>query len=375
MSANSSHLSDASLSYDLNGNRTDHNGTGATYDEQDRLLTYGGASYSYTLNGELESKTEAGLTTQYHYDLLGNLMQVQLPGGMSIDYLIDGQNRRIGKKVDGVLTQGFLYQDQLNPIAELDGTGNVVSRFVYAEKGNVPSYMVKGGVTYRIISDHLGSPRLIINSSTGEIVQRMDYDEFGNVINDTNPGFQPFGFAGGIYDQHTQLTRFGARDYDAVTGRWTAKDPIGFGGGQLNLYNYVLADPVNFIDTTGLAAGDPINRSGPTDQSGRTGRTGSPISSPPGGSKINNPNTPLPQKAGRKVLNAIAKKATGRMVGVDKYGLWKATPLSWAIGALVTPIEMGCSTLDCDGDGKDDVTGEPLAQSDTTNDTELKDCP
>lgn len=246
----------STYTYDLNGNRVDHNGTGATYDEQDRLLTSGGASYSYTLNGELESRSEAGLTTQYHYDLLGNLMQVQLPSGMTIDYLIDGRNRRIGKKVDGVLVQGFLYRDQLNPIAELDGTGNVVSRFVYAEKGNVPSYMVKNSVTYRIISDHLGSPRLIINSSTGEIVQRMDYDEFGNVTFDTNPGFQPFGFAGGIYDQHSQLTRFSARDYDAQTGRWTAKDPIGFTGGDFNLYGYVMSDPLNWIDPTGLTKQD-----------------------------------------------------------------------------------------------------------------------
>jgi RHS repeat-associated protein len=84
----------------------------------------------------------------------------------------------------------------------------------------------KGGVTYRIVSDHLGSPRLVINTTDGTVAQRMDYDEFGNVILDTNPGFQPFGFAGGLYDQHTGLTRFGARDYDAVTGRWTEKDPI-----------------------------------------------------------------------------------------------------------------------------------------------------
>jgi RHS repeat-associated protein len=79
----------------------------------------------------------------------------------------------------------------------------------------------------------------------------MDYDEFGNVITDTNPGFQPFGFAGGLYDQRTKLTRFGARDYDAETGRWTAKDPVRFPGG-LNFYEYVRNDPVNLTDLDGL---------------------------------------------------------------------------------------------------------------------------
>ncbi|MBF0550837.1 MAG: RHS repeat-associated core domain-containing protein [Deltaproteobacteria bacterium] len=80
----------------------------------------------------------------------------------------------------------------------------------------------------------------------------MDYDEFGNVIRDTNPGFQPFGFAGGIYDRDSGLTRFGARDYDASTGRWTAKDPILFKGGDNSLYGYVLNDPVNSFDPNGL---------------------------------------------------------------------------------------------------------------------------
>ena len=83
-------------------------------------------------------------------------------------------------------------------------------------------------------------------------MQRMDYDEFGNVILDTSPGFQPFGFAGGIYDRDTGLTRHGARDYDPETGRWTAKDPIRFRGGDLNLYGYSLNDPVNRTDSNGL---------------------------------------------------------------------------------------------------------------------------
>jgi len=76
----------------------------------------------------------------------------------------------------------------------------VVSRLVYGTYFNVPDYMVKGGVTYRIVADHLGSPRLIVDVATGTVVQELRYDAFGNVLLDTNPGFQPFGFAGGLYD-------------------------------------------------------------------------------------------------------------------------------------------------------------------------------
>jgi RHS repeat-associated protein len=79
-------------------------------------------------------------------------------------------------------------------------------------------------------ADHLGSPRLIINLADGTVGQRIDYDECGKVLADSIPGLQPFGFAGGLYDPDTGLDRFGARDYDARVGRWTAKDPIGFGG-------------------------------------------------------------------------------------------------------------------------------------------------
>ena len=126
-----------------------------------------------------------------------------------------------------------------------------VSRFVYATRRNVPDYMIKGGVTYRIIANHLGSSRLVVNPANGQVIQRTDYDAFGNVISDTQPGFQPFGFAGGLYDRDTKLVRFGARDYDAETGRWTAKDPILFEGGLANLYSYVNNDPVNLRDVDG----------------------------------------------------------------------------------------------------------------------------
>ena len=258
----------ASYTYDANGNRlsvADDRGPGAgTYDDQDRLLSMGAVNYTWSPNGELATRQDAGQVTRYEYDVFGNQRRVVLPNGTAIEYLVDGRNRRVGKKVNGTLAQAFLYEGPLRPIAELDGTGNVVSEFVYGRRPNVPEYMVKAGQTYYIICDHLGSPRLVVNVADGQITQRMDYDAFGRVLADTAPGFQPFGFAGGLYDHDTGLVRFGARDYQAETGRWTAKDPILFSGGQPNLYAYVHNDPVNWIDPTGLqSSGGQCGPAGP----------------------------------------------------------------------------------------------------------------
>lgn len=247
--------------YDDNSNRyseTTPLGTRtATVLPQDRLESYGEFTYTYTPNGELETKTDTLTSdvTTYDYDVLGNLMAVDLPDGTRIDYIVDGRNRRIGKRVDGITTQTLVYGDQLNPVAEITAAGT--ARFVYGSRSHVPDYMTLGGVTYRIVHDTLGSVRLVLDLSTSPptVVQQLDYDTWGNVLVDTNPGFQPFGFAGGIYDPDTELTRFGARDYDALTGRWTTKEPLAFAGGGTNFYQYSSSDPVNFLDTTGQHPG------------------------------------------------------------------------------------------------------------------------
>lgn len=255
--------------YDTNGNRTSATISGVasvgTYDAQDRVVQYGAGTYVYDGAGDLNSVTDGGGARNYAYDQRGNLLSVALPGAVNIAYVVDGKDRRIGRKLNGALVKGFVYSDKLRPVAELDGANAVVSRFVYTGR-NVPAYLIKGGVRHRIITDTLGSVRLVVNADTGVIVQRMDYDTYGNVTQDTNPGFQPFGFAGGIYDPDTKLVRFGARDYDAKTGRWTAKDPIQFSGGDTNLYAYVGGDPVNLVDSKGASPDGcsfkPVNGSG-----------------------------------------------------------------------------------------------------------------
>jgi len=116
----------------------------------------------------------------------------------------------------------------------------------------MPYAMVSGGSTYYLAYDQVGSLRLITDTS-GHTVKQIDYDSFGNILVDSNSSFTiPFGFAGGLHDRDTNLVRFGYRDYSPELGRWTAKDPILFAGGDTNLYGYVSNDPVNWVDPEGL---------------------------------------------------------------------------------------------------------------------------
>jgi RHS repeat-associated protein len=179
---------------------------------------------------------------------------VRLPDASRIEYVIDPAGHRVGRRVNGVLTQGFLYDNSARIVAELSPTGAVLSRFVYAGDGGAPAYMERNGVRYRIISDHIGSVRLVVDAATGVVAQRIDYDEYGRVLADSAPGFQPFGYAGGLLDPQTGLVRFGARDYDPATGRFTTKDPLLFGSRGQNVYAYVGGDPINNVDPTGFAA-------------------------------------------------------------------------------------------------------------------------
>ncbi len=240
--------------YDGNGNRlskTDGSGTvNASYDAQDRLVQYGNAIFSYSANGDLTNRSGANPLTS-RYDALDNMLQVRTTNGDVIDYVMDAGRRRVGKKKNQQFSQAFLYQDRLKPVAQLDAQNSIVSRFVFGTGLNAPDYMLKGTNTYRILGDQQGSVRLVVDTQSGTVIQRLDYDEFGQVTQDTNPGFQPFGYAGGLYDADTGLVHFGVRDYDATTGMWAQRDLLKFGGGSPNLYTYCDNDPLNRMDSLG----------------------------------------------------------------------------------------------------------------------------
>jgi RHS repeat-associated protein len=245
--------------YDANGNRTSATQDGVTvsadYDRQDALTRLGQDHLTYRKSGEMvrrDATATGGGITSYNYDARGALRGVTLPTGGTIGYQLDGAGRRVGRRVgSGPWTHWVYTSEGTGPAVQLADDGSVEARFVYGSRNEVPDLMLRDGKTYALITDHVGSVRRVVDVASGEVAQRLDYEPWGRVTTDTRPGFQPFGFAGGLYDGATGLVRFGARDYDASLGRWTAPDPAFAGGGDTNLYRYINDDPVNLRDPSG----------------------------------------------------------------------------------------------------------------------------
>jgi RHS repeat-associated protein len=299
-------------SYDAAGNRTGETSTAlgitrsSTYDSEDHLLTAGADTYAFSADGFLTTRHTAEGTSTFDYSTRGELLSAALPDGRTVSYDYDPLGRRIAKRIDGNLTEKYLWANATTLLAVLAPDGSIRQRFTYADD-RVPLSVETSSGTYYLSCDQVGSLRTVADAS-GSPVKEITYDSFGNVISDSNPAFRlPFGFAGGLADADTGLTKFGARDYDPATGRWTAKDPIDFAGGDANLYGYCLGDPVGWVDSDGL-----------------WGR--------------------WPDYLGGNVNIAIPTPYTGTLIGwsgtfsVDRYGHWYYSPLGATIGKSWTVV-------------------------------------
>jgi RHS repeat-associated protein len=104
-------------------------------------------------------------------------------------------------------------------------------------------------------TDALGSI-VKTTDSAGNPSSEVQYDAFGNV-----QGLGGSAFTGREWDDETGLYYYRARYYDPKIGRFLSEDPIGFAGGDVNLYAYVWNNPTRYLDPFGL---EVINRSGKT---------------------------------------------------------------------------------------------------------------
>ena len=261
-----------SYSYDNFGNRQTVHKDGFAYtyttNTNNRLEKYTWqesgntrfVEFSYNTSGQLtatENKSvyngypQTTSSRDYNYDVFGNLNSVTW-ASQTQEYIYDGYDRQIATIQNGSVKRKLIFGLGSKPLAELNENDRIINTFVYADS-HTPVLMRKGNTDYYIISDIRGSVRMVVKTSTGAIRQQLEYDAFGKVLEDDNPYYTPFGYAGGLYDYRTDLVRFGARDYYPEIGRWTAEDPIGFLSGDVNFYAYCANDPVNFVDPSGFS--------------------------------------------------------------------------------------------------------------------------
>jgi len=136
-----------------------------------------------------------------------------------------------------------------------DGT---LDRYLYGPRGNLYA-ILRGGERFHVATDQVGSPRVVI-AADGTVVKQLSYDAYGISTIDVGPAFfLPFGYAGGLSDPVTGLVRFGLRDYEPQSGRFTARDPAMFAGSSRSLYAYANNSPASYYDPGGTAS---INISG-----------------------------------------------------------------------------------------------------------------
>jgi len=150
----------------------------------------------------------------------------------------------------------YIYDNE-DILLELDGSNNIVTRYTHGPGIDEPLVMEKGSQSFFYHADGLGSITEITDS-LGVVKQRYSYSSFGKIESQLDPNFiQPYTFTAREFDPETGLYFYRTRYYNADTARFLQEDPIGFAGGDLNLYTYVLNQPINWVDPWGLAGDCP----------------------------------------------------------------------------------------------------------------------
>jgi RHS repeat-associated protein len=198
-------------------------------------------------SGNRIQKTEGGVTTAYTFDDENRLVQV-VRGYGTIIYAYDPLGRRIAKSF-GDVVNWYVY-DGNAIIAAYNSSGTVTARYAHGLNIDEPLAVQRGSATSFYHADGLGSI-VVLTNAAGSVVQTYSYDSFGNITPSGSIN-QPYTYTAREYDYETGLYYYRARYYDPKAGRFVTRDPIGFEGGDVNLYGYVKNNPISFVDPYGL---------------------------------------------------------------------------------------------------------------------------
>ena len=289
---------DESYVYDATGNRTTSHLHGTSYvvgsgvagtADVNRLTSDGKFNYTYDANGNVSKRVEiaSGKVREFTFDHRNRLVQItDRPSAVGaatqvVKYTYDLQNRRIALNVDttpadaidGKVTY-YVYagEDVIAELTDVDGSGPaspaISMRYLHGPSvDQVLAQESANGDVHWMLTDHLGTVRNLVNNS-GQVVNHIKYDSYGNVISESNPAVNTrYKYTGREFDAETEMQYNRARYYDAAIGRFVSEDPIGFAGGDSNIYRYVSNRVTNSTDSTGKifeshGAGDEYRRVG-----------------------------------------------------------------------------------------------------------------
>ncbi|MEA3479762.1 MAG: RHS repeat-associated core domain-containing protein, partial [Bacteroidota bacterium] len=162
----------------------------------------------------------------------------------------DGAGKRLAATREGVTTR-YIYDASGNLLAEADSSNNILSYYVYGK--GLLSMVTPFDQTYCYHFDATGNT--VAMTDTGRtIVNSYSYTPFGIIIGENETVQQPFKYVGryGVMAETNGFYYMRARYYDPQVGRFISEDPIGFGGGDVNLYAYVAGNPIMGVDPSGL---------------------------------------------------------------------------------------------------------------------------
>ena len=184
-------------------------------------------------------------------------------------YAYDALGRRVVETYTGTGVVNNLYDSALDQVIEerVGGTSasNLKFQYVWSEAyldALVARDQYSGGVeTQRLYAQHDANyDTTALVDTTGAVQERYLYDPYG-VAAVTDANYNPrsqsaFGWQylhqGGRLDPVTGWYNFRNRDLIPTEGRWAERDPLGFGGGSLDLYGNEGSSPTNFVDPSGL---------------------------------------------------------------------------------------------------------------------------
>lgn len=216
----------------------------ATYNARNRQTVFGAKTLSYDDNGNLTQIAEGSNVTIFGWDSRNRLTSFILPQPTTATFSYDARGRRASKTIDGTTTQ-FQY-DGPDVARELIG-GNATG---YVFGPGIDEPLIRGGAEF-FLSDALGST-VSLTDASGAITNSYQYEPFGRSASEGAPSANSMQFTGRENDG-TGLQYFRARYYMPGLHRFVSEDPIGFGGGDTNLYAYVFSNPTGYTDPSGVA--------------------------------------------------------------------------------------------------------------------------